>query len=547
MGNTCRGSFGSRHHHPTHPKPSSNRRSCSSTSSSSDDDDTPKPAPPAASVTTVAVVMRRGIDPAGAGAGVSCHVLGHPTPNIRDLYALGRKLGQGQFGTTYLCTELATGAEYACKSITKRKLISKEDLEDVRREIQILHHLSGHKNIVTIKGAYEDSLCVHIVMELCGGGELFDRIIERGHYSERKAAELIRIIVGVVEACHSLGVMHRDLKPENFLLVNKEDDSSLKLIDFGLSVFFKPGQIFTDVVGSPYYVAPEVLCKQYGPEADVWTAGVILYILLSGVPPFWAETQQGIFDAVLKGVIDFDTDPWPLISDSAKDLIRKMLCSPPSARLTAHQVLSHPWIREQGVASDRALNPAVLSRLKQFSAMNKLKKMALRVIAESLSEEEIAGLREMFTAMDTDNSGAITFDELKAGLRRYGSTLKDTEIRDLMEAADVDNSGTIDYGEFIAATIHLNKLEREEHLVAAFSYFDKDGSGYITVDELQQACKEHNMTDVILEDIIKEADQDNDGRIDYGEFVAMMRRGTMGLGRRTMRNTLNISMRDGGF
>nr|XP_004510057.1 calcium-dependent protein kinase 4-like [Cicer arietinum] len=194
------------------------------------------------------------------------------------------------------------------------------------------------------------------------------------------------------------------------------------------------GQVFTDVVGSPYYVAPEVLLKHYGPEADVWTAGVILYILLSGVPPFWAETQQGIFDAVLKGHIDFDSDPWPLISDSGKDLIRKMLCSQPSDRLTAHQVLCHPWICENGVAPDRSLDPAVLSRLKQFSAMNKLKKMALRVIAESLSEEEIAGLREMFQTMDTDNSGAITFDELKAGLRRYGSTLKDTEIRDLMEA-----------------------------------------------------------------------------------------------------------------
>ncbi|CAK9148722.1 unnamed protein product [Ilex paraguariensis] len=131
------------------------------------------------------------------------------------------------------------------------------------------------------------------------------------------------------------------------------------------------------------------------------------------------------------------------------------------------------------------------------------------VIAESLSEEEIAGLREMFKAMDTDNSGSITFDELKTGLRKYGSTLKDTEIRDLMDAADVDNSGTIDYGEFIAATIHLNKIEREEHLVVAFRYFDKDGSGYITVDELQQACVEHNMTDVLLEDIIKEVDQDN--------------------------------------
>ncbi|CAF2067717.1 calcium-dependent protein kinase 5 [Brassica napus] len=483
-------------------------------------------------------IMRRNMD------NQAYYVLGHKTPNIRDLYTLSRKLGQGQFGTTYLCTELATGVDYACKSISKRKLISKEDVEDVRREIQIMHHLAGHGNIVTIKGAYEDSLYVHIVMELCAGGELFDRIIQRGHYSERKAAELTKIIVGVVEACHSLGVMHRDLKPENFLLVNKDDDFSLKAIDFGLSIFFKPGQIFTDVVGSPYYVAPEVLLKRYGPEADVWTAGVILYILLSGVPPFWAETQQGIFDAVLKGYIDFDSDPWPVISDSAKDLIRRMLCSKPAERLTAHEVLRHPWICENGVAPDRALDPAVLSRLKQFSAMNKLKKMALKVIAESLSEEEIAGLREMFQAMDTDNSGAITFDELKAGLRKYGSTLKDTEIHDLMEAADVDNSGTIDYSEFIAATIHLNKLEREEHLVAAFQYFDKDGSGYITIDELQQACVEHSMTDVFLEDIIKEVDQNNDGKIDYGEFVEMMQKGNAGVGRRTMRNSLNISMRD---
>ncbi|RID77380.1 hypothetical protein BRARA_A00300 [Brassica rapa] len=483
-------------------------------------------------------IMRRNMD------NQAYYVLGHKTPNIRDLYTLSRKLGQGQFGTTYLCTELATGVDYACKSISKRKLISKEDVEDVRREIQIMHHLAGHGNIVTIKGAYEDSLYVHIVMELCAGGELFDRIIQRGHYSERKAAELTKIIVGVVEACHSLGVMHRDLKPENFLLVNKDDDFSLKAIDFGLSIFFKPGQIFTDVVGSPYYVAPEVLLKRYGPEADVWTAGVILYILLSGVPPFWAETQQGIFDAVLKGYIDFDSDPWPVISDSAKDLIRRMLCSKPAERFTAHEVLRHPWICENGVAPDRALDPAVLSRLKQFSAMNKLKKMALKVIAESLSEEEIAGLREMFQAMDTDNSGAITFDELKAGLRKYGSTLKDTEIHDLMEAADVDNSGTIDYSEFIAATIHLNKLEREEHLVAAFQYFDKDGSGYITIDELQQACVEHSMTDVFLEDIIKEVDQNNDGKIDYGEFVEMMQKGNAGVGRRTMRNSLNISMRD---
>ncbi|KAL2512588.1 Calcium-dependent protein kinase 6 [Abeliophyllum distichum] len=559
MGNTCRGSFGGKHFQGyNQPEDHSNSKGNKASSDHSNSSDNFSPTS-LTSQLLVAQEFSKEHKPTQKTDATSpkkdsimnrgttnqpYFVLGHRTDNIRDLYTLGRKLGQGQFGTTYLCTEISTGIEYACKSILKRKLISKEDVEDVRREIQIMHHLAGHKHIVTIKGAYEDPLYVHIVMELCAGGELFDRIIQRGHYSERKAAELTKIIVGVVEACHSLGVMHRDLKPENFLLVNKDNDFSLKAIDFGLSVFFKPGQIFTDVVGSPYYVAPEVLMKHYGPEADVWTAGVILYILLSGVPPFWAETQQGIFDAVLKGHIDFDSDPWPLISESAKNLIRKMLCMQPSERLAAHEVLCHPWISENGVAPDRALDPAVLSRLKQFSAMNKLKKMALRVIAESLSEEEIAGLKEMFKAMDTDNSGAITFDELKVGLRKYGSTLKDTEIRDLMDAADVDNSGTIDYGEFVAATIHLNKLEREEHLMAAFQYFDKDGSGYITIDELQQACVEHGMTDVLLEDVIREVDQDNDGRIDYGEFVAMMQKGNAGIGRRTMRNSVNISMRD---
>jgi len=170
-------------------------------------------------------------------------ILGKQYEDVRSVYSLGKELGRGQFGVTYLCTEIASGRQYACKSISKRKLITKEDVDDVRREIQIMHHLSGHKNVVAIKGAYEDQVYVHIVMELCAGGELFDRIIQRGHYSERKAAELTRIIVGVVEACHSLGVMHRDLKPENFLLANKDDDLSLKAIDFGLSVFFKPGKL----------------------------------------------------------------------------------------------------------------------------------------------------------------------------------------------------------------------------------------------------------------------------------------------------------------
>ncbi|XP_009798725.1 calcium-dependent protein kinase SK5 [Nicotiana tabacum] len=471
----------------------------------------------------------------------SVWVLPYKTQSLQSLYTIGKKLGQGQFGTTHLCTEKSSGNLYACKTIPKKKLICKEDYEDVWKEIQIMHHLSEHPNVVRIKGTYEDALYVHIVMELCAGGELFDRIVEKGHYSEREAAKLIKTIVGVVEACHSLGVMHRDLKPENFLFLSSDEDAALKATDFGLSVFYKPGETFSDVVGSPYYVAPEVLCKHYGHESDVWSAGVILYILLSGVPPFWAETDMGIFRQILRGKLDLESEPWPGISDSAKDLIRKILDRNPKRRLTAHEVLCHPWIVDDTMAPDKPLDSAVLSRLKQFSAMNKLKKMALRVIAERLSEEEIGGLKELFKMLDTDNSGTITFEELKEGLRRVGSELMESEIKDLMDAADIDNNGTIDYGEFIAATVHLNKLEREENLLSAFSYFDKDGSGYITIEELQQACKEFGLSELNLDEIIKDIDQDNDGQIDYKEFSAMMRKGTGGgVGRRTIRNNLNL-------
>ncbi|VFQ71621.1 unnamed protein product [Cuscuta campestris] len=468
-------------------------------------------------------------------------VLPYQTPMLKEHYTLGKKLGHGQFGTTYVCTERATGLEYACKSIPKRKLLCKEDYEDVWREIQIMHHLSENPHVVRIKGTYEDDTTVHLVMEVCRGGELFDRIVSKGHFSERKAAELMKTIVGVVEGCHSLGVMHRDLKPENFLFDTPDEDAKLKATDFGLSVFYKPGQYLSDVVGSPYYVAPEVLHKFYGPEIDVWSAGVILYILLCGVPPFWAETDNGIFKQIMKGKIDFESEPWPSISESAKDLIKKMLQRDPRQRITAHQVLCHPWIVDDTVAPDRPLGSAVLTRLKQFSAMNKLKKMALRVIAERLSEEEIGGLRQLFKMIDADGNGTITFEELKQSLKRVGSELMESEIRDLMNGADIDNNGSIDYGEFLAATLHLNKMEKEENLLAAFSYFDKDASGYITIDELQQACKDFGFADASLDEIIKEIDTDNDGRIDYGEFATMMRKGNRGM---STRGNLNFNIAD---
>ncbi|KAF6174216.1 hypothetical protein GIB67_033748 [Kingdonia uniflora] len=454
-------------------------------------------------------------------------ILGTPLCDLGSVYILDKELGRGQFGITYLCTEKTTGLKYACKSISKGKLVNSKDIEDVRREVLILQHLTGQSNVVEFKGAYEDKQNVHLVMELCSGGELFDRIMERKIYSEHDAAVIFRQIVNVVHECHFMGVIHRDLKPENFLLASSNEDSPLKATDFGLSVFIEEGKVYRDIVGSAYYIAPEVLGRNYGKEIDVWSAGVILYILLSGAPPFWAETEKGIFSAILEGYVDFKSAPWPSISDTAKDLIQKMLTWNPKKRITAAKILEHQWMRELGGASDKPIDSAVLTRMKQLTAMNKLKKLALKVIAENLTEEDIKGLQQMFNNMDTDGSGAITVEELKIGLSRLGSKLTESEIKQLMDAADVDGSGSIDYIEFITATMHRHRLQNEENLYKAFQFFDRDGSGFITRDELKQAMSHYETVDqTTIEEIIEDVDADKDGQINYEEFVAMMRKGT---------------------
>lgn len=185
--------------------------------------------------------MKKQSTPSQAGRLVATTVLPYQTARLREHYLVGKKLGQGQFGTTYLCSHRSSGAHFACKSIPKRKLVCRDDYDDVLREIQIMHHLSEHPNVVRIEGSYEDAVFVHLVMELCAGGELFDGIVKKGHYSEKEAVKLIKTIVEVVEACHSLGVVHRDLKPENFLFDSVSEDAKLKATDFGLSVFYKPG------------------------------------------------------------------------------------------------------------------------------------------------------------------------------------------------------------------------------------------------------------------------------------------------------------------
>ncbi|RDX77175.1 Calcium-dependent protein kinase 4, partial [Mucuna pruriens] len=264
--------------------------------------------------------------------------------NLKDRYVLGEQLGWGQFGVIRACSDKLTGEVFACKSIAKDRLVTSDDHQSVKLEIEIMSRLSGHPNVVDLKAVYEEEEFVHLVMELCAGGELFHLLEKHGRFSESEARVLFRHLMQMVLYCHENGVVHRDLKPENILLATRSSSSPIKLADFGLATYIKPGQSLHGLVGSPFYIAPEVLAGAYNQAADVWSAGVILYILLSGMPPFWGKTKSRIFEAVKTANLRFPSEPWDYVSESAKDLIRGMLCTESSQRLTAKEVLDHRWM-----------------------------------------------------------------------------------------------------------------------------------------------------------------------------------------------------------
>ena len=453
-------------------------------------------------------------------------ILGNAYVNIEDFYTLKDELGAGAFGVTYLALDNKTAEEVAVKIIAKRKMSDERDREGLRNEVKILKHLSGITNIAGLLDAFEDSYNVYIVMEMCSGGELFDRIVERGQYTEKDAADCFRNIMSTIAQCHKRGVIHRDLKPENFVLKTRAEDSAIKAIDFGLSTFFEKNQSFTELVGTPLYIAPEVINGDYREVADVWSAGVILYILLSGVPPFWAPTEEGIFEEVKACRYEMRVDEgWGNISDSAKEVVKMCLNPDPRSRVTASVVLRHPWVREKGVArADSLINTDVLARMKQFATANKFKKMGLMAMAKTLSQEEIAGLKGLFQEFDTDNSGTITVDELQKGLAKTGAVTASDEIKTLMQDLDADGSGLLDYEEFTAAMVSMTKTMSHDNLARAFAYFDADGSGYISMEELRQVMVDFKLDKKGMDvgEMLKAVDTNGDGFVDYDEFLEMM-------------------------
>ncbi|XP_062211374.1 calcium/calmodulin-dependent serine/threonine-protein kinase 1 [Phragmites australis] len=443
-------------------------------------------------------------------------------------YELGREVGRGHFG--YTCAAKAKkgelkGEDVAVKVITKAKMTTAIAIEDVRREVRILSSLTGHSNLVQFYDAFEDEENVYVVMELCKGGELLDRILARGgKYSEEDAKVILHQILSVASFCHLQGVVHRDLKPENFLFMSKDENSALKVIDFGLSDFVKPDERLNDIVGSAYYVAPEVLHRSYGSEADMWSIGVIAYILLCGSRPFWARTESGIFRAVLKAEPSFDEAPWPTHSAEAKDFVRRLLSKDYRKRMTAAQALCHPWIRSTREVKIN-LDMIIYRLMRAYTSSSSLRKSALRALAKTLTTDQLFYLREQFELLGPNKSGHISLQNLKTALTKNSTcAMNDSRVLDFVNTICNIQYRKFDFEEFSASAISVYQMESletwEQHARQAYELFDKEGNRPIVIEELasELGLGPSVPLHVVLQDWIRHPD----GKLSFLGFIKLL-------------------------
>jgi calcium-dependent protein kinase len=321
--------------------------------------------------------------------------------------------------------------------------------------------------------------------------------------------------------------VHRDIKPENFLLQNKTRDSPLKVIDFGLAKRFESGVDMTTKAGTPYYVAPQVLAGKYSEKCDIWSCGVIAYVLLCGYPPFYGDTDEEILRMVKKGQFDFPSPDWDGISPPGKDMIRNMLTLDESKRPTAAQCLDNKWLRDHADKPTGKLRVDLGTKLRGFTGHNKMKKVALTLIAQQLEEKDIEELKNTFKLLDSNSDGTLTMAEIISGMEKHKISMG-ADFEATLRAMDTDGSGTVEYTEFIAATMTTQQYLRKEVLWAAFRCFDKDGDGFISKKEIKEMVKDDTHDDIVKLDemvnmMLKESDADGDGQISWEEFEALMK------------------------
>eukprot|EP00929_Paragymnodinium_shiwhaense_P009515 TRINITY_DN113708_c0_g1_i1.p1 TRINITY_DN113708_c0_g1~~TRINITY_DN113708_c0_g1_i1.p1 ORF type:complete len:770 (+),score=223.38 TRINITY_DN113708_c0_g1_i1:99-2408(+) len=508
----------------------------------------PPVAPPAAA--PAEMTLRRFSDPQMVSTGISDSLMdmsafrrrtlrgNNPTANLKiyqhlnghpeQCYELGVVMGSGTFGTVRQGKHKRTSATHAIKTVNKSEIPE----DELWKEIDIMKDMD-HPHIMRLYYTFEDDLHVHLSMDLCFGGELFDAIANSDGFSEQVAALLFKQCLSAVAYIHQNGVCHRDIKPENFLLSQKERDlkkAKVKLIDFGTAKRFQLHALTTKVC-TVHYVAPEVLSRkvlQYTEKVDVWSCGVVLFVMLSGSCPFDGEDDRTVLKKVKSGKYSFEpANIWTVISQGAQDFIRQMLCVSVPERLgaiTAHR--SH-WFEEQQKSLERnettSLDVGLMQQMRSFVGHSRLKKVALQLIARTVTNDHLERLKEMFLQIDNDMSGSLSMDEMEEALRRLKVPMSvHAEMKRLLLEMSATGDGQINYTQFLAMTMKEQEYLNDSVLSATFKALDVDGDGQISVHDMKTSLglTEADMAD--MADMINECDKDGDGLLSLTEFKLMM-------------------------
>lgn len=449
--------------------------------------------------------------------------------DFNQFYKILSCIGKGGFGSVYKIFHLPTNQTRAMKIIRKRTLIYQDGDQTFLREIDLLQ-CADHPNIIKIFEHYDDKVNFYIITELVKGGDLLDTISEWKEFTEEKAAYIIFQLMTAVNYLHtSLKVVHRDIKPENILVEKSEDKNhfNIKLIDFGTGNFLEKNKNFSLCVGTPYYIAPEVLRKDYNEKVDIWSCGVLLYMLLVGYPPFFGKNVKEIFDAVKIGKINMTAPEWQKISDTAKDLLNKMFEYDPGKRISAEETLRHPFLQNVKARINKEAEKKlsiVINNLRNFNVKEKFQQATLAYIVHFLiSNSEIEDLQNVFRSLDKNGVGRLSHNDIIEGYEKiFGTNYSNEEIKKIIEGLDQDMNGYIEYEEFLRAALNKKNLISEQNLRRAFDRFDLNNDGKLTISEIKEVFQTDDID--IIKDLLDFVDKNKDGVVSYGEFCEMMKK-----------------------
>ena len=447
-------------------------------------------------------------------------------------------IGEGSFSSVYEAQNRITDIIRAMKIIPKGGPNSKIDEKELVSEINILRTID-HPNIVKIFEFYSTRKSYAIIMETCKGGKFYDEIRNRAPFDEQYTAYVMYQIFSAINYCHNMNIIHRDLKPENILIVNRHKNNyfpNIKICDFGMAKIAEKNKLESKLVGTVHYVAPEVIQKKYNEKCDLWSCGVIMYVLLSRKPPFAGENTDEILEKIKKGEYDLESHPFDTISASAKDLIQKLLTKDVNQRISAVEALNHPWLKEQKSKElyNEIINSSIieklLTNLKNYKKNSIIQETSLAYLVHNFPQmKDVINACKLFNQIDINGDGKITEEELYKGLsQKIKSNSLREDVKEIYQKLDMDSDGYIEYEEFVRAAVSKEKFLGDNVLKFAFRFFDKDNSGKITADEIERIFKkgvtDKENVEKSLKNIINEVDLDRDGKISFDEFAKVMKK-----------------------